>query len=313
MSRKTIDLLVNNWPVKVLSLVAAFVLFLFYQLGTLEERYFSVPLEILVDESLIPSGSYPRNLRVTLRGKAESIFLVTEQDLSVYVDLTAYKSEGVFKVPVLFSKQGNASYLDSLEIGVQPSEITISLEKRVTKSLEVIPAITGYPQKGYELSHYFLTPSTVTAEGPRTHMEGISVIYTEAIDLTGRAEAFTERVRLNPRDSLITFPGGEIVQFNGIIQETVILKTFEPVEIIALDLSDRFYLVEPLSQGSIKVQADQISIEEINRYDIRLILDCSGIDSPGIYTLPVKPDLPLGVMVLMYDPQEVILEVREKI
>ena len=58
--RNLLAMLVNNWPAKILSVVAAIILFLSYRIGTLEERYFTVPLQIRVNESYMPSSPYPR-------------------------------------------------------------------------------------------------------------------------------------------------------------------------------------------------------------------------------------------------------------
>ena len=50
--------MVHNWPVKAMSIAAAALLFLFHRISTLEERYFSVPIEILVDENLAPANPH---------------------------------------------------------------------------------------------------------------------------------------------------------------------------------------------------------------------------------------------------------------
>lgn len=312
MKRSFWDTLLNNWPFKVVSLVAAFILFIFYQFATLEERYFSVPLEIQVADGFIPTGTYPRNLRVTLRGKGENIFILTENDISVFLDLRDYKNEGVYKVPVFFAKHGNAVYIDPLEIGIEPGEITISLEKKVTKSLEIVPSIIGYPEKGFELNNYILTPTAVQAEGPSSQMDGLSSIRTEDINLSGRNETFTERVRLRTKDSQILFPGGEVVEFQGFIQERVIVRSFEPLEIITLDLDMDLEIEDPLPRGMVRVQGTVLSLENLSAWSIRLTADCSRIRLPGSYTVTVKPDVPPGIMVLNYEPEEVILRVRQK-
>ena len=309
-NRTLMERLVANWPIKLLSLIAAFVLFLFYQLNNLEQRYLNVPLEIVVDDSLIPSGAFPKNVRVTLRGSSDDIFLVTEEDIDAYVDFSRQRTEGVYKAPVLFSWKRNFPSGDSIEVRLEPSEISLSLERKAAKSLQVVPVIIGYPQKGSELSHYLLTPTTVQAEGPRSHIEGLREVKTQEIDLSGRNEDFTVRVRLDSRDTLIDFPGGDIVEFQGFIQETVLLRTFEPVDLIALDLDPRFILAEPLPQGSVKVQGKQIALESILPSEVRLTVDCSGITAEGTFVLSTLPDLPAELMVLKYEPEEVILEVR---
>jgi hypothetical protein len=72
-SREFFARLLDNWPIKVLSIAAAILLFLFHRMGMLEERFFSVPLEVQVNEQLIPAETYPQTVRVTLRGRSEEI------------------------------------------------------------------------------------------------------------------------------------------------------------------------------------------------------------------------------------------------
>ena len=49
----------HNWPVKVLSVALAILLFLFYRISTLEERFFSVPLELRIDDEYTPASTLP--------------------------------------------------------------------------------------------------------------------------------------------------------------------------------------------------------------------------------------------------------------
>lgn len=300
-----------NWPAKVLSVVAAIILFLVYRINILEERFFSVPLKVVLNDKYIPSGGYPGNVRITLRGNRDEIFLILEEDIHASVDLSAFETEGQFKVPVEIEKGGMALEINPLEIKVDPYEITFSLEEKVSKSLEVYPSMTGFTSHGYELAQYYLNPSYVGVEGPRSKVAGMKNILTEGIDLTGRQENFTVRVRLDVADPLLDFPGGNVVEFNGIIQQSVILKTFDNIEIITLDLDPGLTVANSSLSGLVKVQGSQLLLEETRPEDIRLVVDCRKITSPGIYSLPVKTDIPLGVLVLKYEPLKIRLQVVE--
>ena len=66
--KKIIARIADKWPAKVLSVAAAIFLYAIHSMGDLQERYFSVPLHLELDENMIPSSSYPQNVRITLRG-----------------------------------------------------------------------------------------------------------------------------------------------------------------------------------------------------------------------------------------------------
>ncbi len=305
-----LERLVSNWPAKVLSIVAAIVLFMVYRINTLEERFFSVPLKVILNEQYIPAGPYPRNVRITLRGNREEIFLILEEDIEATLDLSKYSTEGLFKAPVRIEKKGTSLEVDPLEVKVEPFEITVTLEKKVTKTLEVFPSLTGYPAHGFELAQYYLNPTYVRVEGPKSRVSDLRTILTEEIDLSGKKENFTVRVRPKVDDPLLQFPGGNTIEFNGIIQETVILQTFDNTDIITMDLDPDLIVANDFPPGLVQVQAGQLIMEETVPEDVHLLIDCSSITEPGVYTLPVRPDVPLGLLVLKYLPVEIELDIR---
>lgn len=309
-SRSFFNSLISNWPAKVLSIVAAIVLFMVYRINVLEERFFSVPLKVITNEKYIPSGPYPRNVRITLRGNRDEVFLILEEDIEATLDISLYQTEGQFKSPVLIEKKGTALEIDPLEIKVDPYEITLALEEKASKTLEVFPSIAGYPVHGYELAQYYLNPTYVRVEGPRKRISEMRTILTEEIDMSGKKENFTVRVRLAVDDPLLHFPGGNVVEFNGIVQESVILKTFEEVEIITLDLDPGFTVAGANFKGLIRVQGSQLILEDTRPEEVRLVIDCSRIVDEGTYLLPVKPDTPLGLLVLKFEPQSLELIVE---
>lgn len=304
-TKRFFERLLENWPAKIISLAVALVLFLFYRIINLEERFFNVPLQVEVSENFTPSGNYPRSIRITLRGKAEDIFHILEEDIEASVDLRNFKNEGEYKVPVEIGKKNTAVREGAIEISVEPAELTVTLERTIKKSLEVVPTIVGYPDKGYELSQFFITPDTVEIKGPLSIVEEKEKVVTEEIDIEGRTETFTMRVPLDLGEEVTVISGERVVEFHGIIQERIVVRSFENVDIITLDLEPEFKVRNLVRTGTIQIQGNQNFLSEVDPGQLRLVVDCSDVDFPGTYTLPVKPDVPLGLLVLNYQPQNV--------
>jgi YbbR domain-containing protein len=307
--RSLVERVSRNWPVKILSVTLAVLLFLFHKTAMMEERFFSIPLDVQVNEQFIPAEEYPRAIRVTIRGKSEQINLVLEEDISAYADFTEYAEEDRFTVPIRIRKEGSVHQLEPLELHVEPRSLALKLEKKLSKSVDIEPAIVGYPSKGYELAQYFLTPSTVEIEGVENRLREIETVETENIDLTGRQEDFTVRVRLKSPTRFAKFPGGSTVEFFGIVEEKTILQTIEDIDLIAIDLDGRFEVSGLPSRNSLKVQGKQPVLEQHGGQDYRLTFDCSAIEEPGIYTIEVSPDVPQGVFVLSYEPRQVTVRI----
>ena len=310
--RQALGRLLHNWPAKVLSLTAAILLLVFHDVSRLEERFLSVPLELELPRGYVPASNYPNNVRVSLRGESEEIFRILEEDIRAYVDLTDHDGAGVFKVPVEVERQGTARAAEPFEISVEPLNVTITLEESLQKGVEVVPSISGFPPTGYELTQYQVSPSTVEIEGPRSHVEDIEEVSTEEIDLTGRREDFNVRVRLQRTDPLISFLGGDVVEFRGIVEEAVVLHTFEPVEIILLGLDPELQVEGQLPSGIVRVQGRQTELEDIEPEAVQLIADASAITEAGTHEISVRPDVPQGLVVLRYEPRTVEVVVSER-
>ena len=301
--------LMQNWPAKIMSLAAAIFLFLFHTVTSLEERYFTVPLHLTLADGYVVSGSFPSSVRVTLRGNNETVYRIMEEDIRAFADFSSHSSEGMFRAAVNFQRRGNAAEAGSLEITVEPREVTLEIEKKIRKTVEVFPNMTGYPAKGYELAQYFVNPSTVQVEGPRSHLENLSTVLTDDIDLTGRTGDFTQKVSLSNQDSFLVFPGGSSVEFLGLIRETVISRSFTDVGMVLLDLDERLVLAEPMGKGSIKIQGPQLVLESLTPEDLFISVDCSGLRGPGTYGVEARPEVPPGVNVLSWSPETLQLRV----
>ena len=300
----------RNWPAKVMSFAAAVLLLVFHDVTRLEERFISVPLEVRMSSELVPASTYPRQARVRLRGEADQIFSILEEDIVAYVDLSAYDDEGEYRVPVELERSRSAEQGDTLEMEVEPSSIAITLEGKLLKSVEVVPGTSGFPPSGYEMTQLLMTPSSVEIEGPRSKVEGLTQVRTEDIDISGKRESFTERLRLVRPDPLVSFPGGDIVEMRGIVEEAVVLTTFEPVTVLVTGLDERFRLAQSLPDGSIRVQARQLDVEQTQPEDVQLLIDAGSIQSPGTVRLPVRPVVPEGFVILRYEPTSLLLIVE---
>ncbi|QEN07836.1 hypothetical protein EXM22_07470 [Oceanispirochaeta crateris] len=306
MKKGLTQILFDHWMAKILSLLAAILLSLFYQINNLEERYFSIPLDILTTEGLSVIGSYPVSVRVNLRGTEETIYSILENEISAVADFRGFQNEGTFKVPVQINLQSSSgNYEDTMEVLVEPREVTITQEEQVIRSLEIQPALIAFVPNGYELVQYFVSPTYVTVQGPRSQLESVTGIKTEEIDLSGRYDDFTVSSRLIPPGDNITFPGGNTVEFRGVVDEAVIIQNLTNLEIVSVDLDPRFIITENLPEIAITLQGSQLLLEQLRARDLHFYIDCSRIIVPGTYTLPVQVDIPEGVAVLKYSPREI--------
>jgi YbbR domain-containing protein len=306
---KFLAMIAENWHVKILSAALAIILFVFHQMSLLEDRFFSAPLQVEVNENLVPANSYPRMVRVTLRGEPNSVNPIQEDDIEPYLDLAKYTAEGTYRAPVQVRKKGTALGVDPLEISVDPPEVSIELDQKISKYVPLTPSFQGYLAEGYELS-YTLTPSQVVVEGPLRFMSGLSELSTEFIELNGRRDDFAASVRIMNRDPLLVIRGDGAAEFRGQVRKSIMIRSFENLRIEIRGLSEDLEGALTVETGNIRLEGPQNDLEFFEPGTDTLYVDCSRITESGDYSLPVQADIPPSFTVIRSVPSYVTITVH---
>jgi hypothetical protein len=311
-TKKLLSRAVEKWPVKVLSVAAALVLFVFHRMSTLETRFFSVPLAVETGADLVPISSYPRFIKVTLRGDANSIYPIVENDIEAYIDLKKHRAEGWYRAPVQIRKKGSAVDVEPLEISVDPLEVSLQLDHRIVKTLSLAANIRGSPASGFELVSHSLFPAQVAAEGPRLVLEPLSQLGTEAVDLEGRSEDFTITVNILNPDSRIVTRGSKTAEFRGRVSPVPVSaamrsRDFDGIPVAVKGLNPGFQANWGGATGSVRLQGERTLLDTFKPPDDFLSLDCSGLHEPGTYTLPVLISVPPEFSSVHQEPRELIV------
>jgi len=140
-------------------------------------------------------------------------------------------------------------------------------------------------------------------------MAKLTDLKTELIDLSGRRNDFTVTTRLMLPSSQIEIPGGQIVEFRGVVDESVVIRTIAEREVVIFDLPEGLRIDEELPTVSLTVQGSQLTVEGSKPQDMTFYIDGSAISRPGTYVLPLKMDIPTGLAVLQLLPREVTIRV----
>lgn len=301
--------LLAHWPARLVSLAAAVGLFFIFRFSSLEERVISVPLRLEASAGLAVATPYPGTVKITLRGQRGGIAAVLAEDITVSGELGRFTSEGEYRVPLRAGRKGSATGVSPLYIRVEPGELRLTLEKEEVKSVRVLPELKGQVLHGYELAQYSVSPAAVQVSGPRSAVQSLERVSTEAVDLTGVREDFSLTVPLLRDNPLLRYPRESNVVFRGAVRASVLTQSYEQVEVIGVDLAKELRIAEPLPRGSVTLQGEQLAVEAALPAALRLIADCREVRRPGTYRFPLKPDVPAGLAVLSYAPQELVVSV----
>jgi hypothetical protein len=297
----------KNWLAKVLSIALAIVLFAFHRMGSLEDRFFSVPLNVELSPSLAPASSYTRIVRITLRGDATSIYPILEDDIEAYIDLKNHNAPGLYRAPVQIRKKGTALGVEPLEISVDPMEISLDLDQKLSKYVPLSANLRGSVQAGYNLISYTLTPAQVVVDGPLALLGNISELSTDYIDLDDRNEDFTVTVSILNRDPLLVIRGNGAAEFRGFVRRAVPVRNFSDLPLTVRNLDARLAADLDVKTGTVRLEGDEDRLDAFVPPPDFLYVDASGITEPGTYTLPVRTEPPGDFNLLRQEPQEAAL------
>jgi len=218
-SAKILLKITEKWPVKVLSLAVALIIFGFYNTKIeMEDRSFQVPLLLESNEYLIPVSSFANTVNLNLKGKTGTTQSILEEDIEAYIDLSKYTKEGTYKVPVQTRRKGSAVGVEPLQIKISPTEVLLQLEEKTSRSIPVFPVLRGTIAQDYELTGQSMIPENVVAEGSRRALDSQSEFYTDTIDLEGRFEDITAFVNIINVNPYITIHGSRTVEYRGTVR-----------------------------------------------------------------------------------------------
>jgi YbbR domain-containing protein len=187
--------LLENWFLKLSAIVLAWILWLFIQgePGTVTIVAASVRVINLPPQMEI-SSDFPSEVQVTMRG--------TSQPLTCTIDLQNAK-EGTNKFNLTGNDIKSQKGLGVEVSKINPSQVTLILEGRVSKEVPIAVQVEGDVADGFDIYETITDPEKVEITGPRSHIEDVEEISTEKIDLNGLKQDVNFRVDLNVNDGMI--------------------------------------------------------------------------------------------------------------
>ncbi len=286
------------------------VLVFFTRVNSLKTETAVVFLDTITNNRYTFTEPLPTRVTITLRGEESEIKKVNVDDIEAYIDASFVDQDGIYQLPIQINQNRIFNKTKNVEITVAPIAITATIEETITKYLRIESVITGIPAHGYELNSRFLNPRILSVSGPKSHLEEMEFIQTDAVDVTGKNSDFLTRIRLNKSDPLLSFPEGEFVEFQGIITEASAVKVLENVNIAIKDLIEGLDVVSEIPQISVNVEGKLLSLQNFTKNNISLTVSLKDITSPGIYELPITYWTPKYAHVYDKSRDTITLDVR---
>jgi YbbR domain-containing protein len=190
--------LTHNWPLKLMSVALAVMLWMLVATETSSEIGIEVPLEFRnIPSQLEITGDTTNMVQVRLRGSPNVIRQISARDVSTTIDLSKIRP-GDKIVPL--SPQNVQAPLGAEVIRVNPSTVRFNVERTVTKTVLVVPTIVGQPPDGFEAGKVLVDPGRIEVEGPESRVNSLKSIATVPIRLERRESLFEQTADLDVAD-----------------------------------------------------------------------------------------------------------------
>jgi len=186
----------ENWPIKLASLLLAVTLWFYVTSKGKTELSLTVPLELRnIPQNMAVVGDVPATIEVRLQGQERALRdIATGKKVVGTVDLGRGK-EG--QNVVHLSPDDIRKPSGVLVTHLNPFEISVKLDRLVRKTLRLRPALFGRPARGCRLGNVSVTPSRVTLEGPAEIIGSFTKLQTVPVDVSGMRESAAREARID--------------------------------------------------------------------------------------------------------------------
>lgn len=295
------EVLFSDLPVKITCIFIAFLICVFYRISAFGSETYTVPLDIKSsDVIMVETGSkVPRVVEVTLTGNRNTLANISSDNLSAYVDISSKVKAGSYNFFVeVIPDERILQQLHPLQISVKPEQITLSVEEEMMGFVKVVPTIFGQPAHGYEQVSVTVEPTTVEVHGPKSVIENLESVQTEAVSIDGVSKDVSgQKVALSDINSFVDVSDKYVI-VNVDIQSISERKTITGLVVEYDSLDSDYSIVTKAPSMDITIRGKLLDIENLKKNDFSASANCSAVDGEGNFLVPIFVFAPENVQVV---------------
>jgi len=259
----------NNWMAKVFCLLLAVSLWGWVKIQQIAEVQVDVPVKYRnLPEEFVVTEESDRNVKVTLSGPKTALNRVEPSNVAVEID-GGQLEQGENSVRIL---PWNLDYPRGVEVeSIQPPRITVVIERRIRKRVQVDPNFSEPPPEGFNYS-VSVEPDSAVVFGSAEILNSLSEIDLEAVDLSEHDTGFVKsdaRARL-PDGVSLEQPAENRFTIDVNIFEPTVTRTIEGLTVEVLNVPPgKVGVVEP-AQISLEVEGLKGAVDSLRPSDIQV-------------------------------------------
>ena len=301
MSTRQEDAKKRDWPLKLLALVCAVMLWFYAEAekNPLMDMQFDIPVQYVNQAEDYVVDSAVQTVRVTVKGKEVELSGLRSDDFTAIVDLSdAETGAKEYKIEVESSA--------ALErFTWQPLKAAVQIDRKASKEVPVRVRTTGNAADNLQVASTEVLPNTVVITGLESRLEEITDVETEVIDISNLSADTVV-------DAKLYLPEGIAVQGDEQIQVRFVMQADQRHVSAEIELRN---LPSGMQADLSRTSADIVvsgrsellhDSQELNR--LKLYVDASNL-TVGAHVLPVQLEYSGSLNVEEFRPQSVTVTV----
>ncbi len=221
--------LTENLSLKLFSLAVSVLLFLFVSIESATPVDVDFRLEYRTADDIMIVGEAPNVVHTTLRGPWATFRSYDAGDLKpVVIDLTT-AGPGTLRHAV---DTGDISPPGGMSvIAVRPSEIQLTLDRKVERRVPVQIDYLNQPATGFQKDGDAKVPESVRVIGPAREVQALDVVFSRPVNLAGHRQDFTTDVELKPPPPPVRLRDTK-VSVTVHVSEEIVTRAFADVPVV---------------------------------------------------------------------------------
>ena len=189
-------------------------------------------------------------------------------------------------------------------LSIEPSTISFSVEKKISKELPVRVPLIGQVQPDMQLESIVTSPAAITLTGPESEVKDLTLIQTIPVDLRDVKESYSDEVALRMPGKLVE-SNHPVVTVKVTIAPMTARKVFEDVPI---EIRQSGETVISLSPHIVKVTiaSTQSKIQTIRESEIIPYVKIPKFLEDKGTLVPVQVELPAGYKLSSVVPEKIL-------
>jgi diadenylate cyclase len=175
--------ILHNFALKLISLLAAVLLWLAVAREPVAEVAITVPIEFHhVSENLEISSETIPQAQIRVRGPARLVRHLTDAEIHAIIDLQgARPGERTYD---LTASQVRVPHEVEV-VQVVPTQLRLSFDERATRPVPVHPRVIGSFASGIHLEKAVAEPAQIVIAGPKKRVNAVEAAITDPVDASG--------------------------------------------------------------------------------------------------------------------------------